>query len=56
MLFSSTNSKLDSKTEVIQKSVLGDIERTFDDLSHCIAEAQMDVVSVAETGVTVEDM
>eukprot|EP00956_Cyclotella_meneghiniana_P043456 scaffold271159_cov99-Cyclotella_meneghiniana.AAC.2 len=56
MLFSSTNSKLDSKTEVIQKSVLGDIERTFDELSRCIAEAQMDVVSVAETGVTVEDM
>lgn len=56
ILFSSANSELDSKMEAIQKSILGDIEKSFSDLSLCIAEAQADAVSVAETGVTVEDI
>ena len=54
MLFPSKKSELDVKLEELQKSSLDIIKKEFDELRLCLAETQTDVVSTAETGVTVD--
>lgn len=53
-MFSSKKSEIEIKVEELQKNSLAEINREFNELKLLLAEVQADVVSVAETGVTVD--
>ena len=53
-MFSSKKSEIEITVEELQKNSLAEINREFNELKLLLAEVQADVVSVAETGVTVD--
>ena len=54
-IFSSQKSELNLKMAELQKCSLEEIQREFNDLKLYLAEVQIDAISVAETGVTVDE-